>query len=1268
MKNKSNNKIKGLLTEGKKWKKVVSAMACVVVFCTVYALILPAVTQSNANPAQQGECMAWAEIADSEVTVQEEAESSEGTPALMSLSAGNGEVLPRDMTGMITHVQMQYKPDSNGEFIDIGTGGTVHDGDPVRCRIDYIVPGNTLGTGNNEISYQLPKEMNPEAVESGNVYNSSSQQVGTYRIDTDGGLHIFFNDDYVANNANGQDINGSIWINGSASLEHTGNDQTMDLPFNDNNEIHIQVEPVVEIKGDVNVTKRMKQADGKIENTIEVTSKEGTSSEVILKDTMTGLVYDSGLIVKDRQGNPIEINKPESGENPFTLHLPQMKPGEKYIITYYARGDKQNSSIHVKNGVTADSTNTAGEPVSSSAEAKSQIKVVKKTGTYNKESHTITWKIVINSARLNLEGWTLYDYMTGKETITAWKNVKMTGTTSGKTENIDIPYTFPAGSDDEYTLLIETDASYYQNGENLYENIVEIKDRDGNPDSSYAGVGIGEYKMISKRGGTPEIVNDHVLVPWEINLDFVSQNPSKVLGDTFIIKENLSDQNDFSKPDNFYQNDGGHYFTKAQLADVRRSFENNGILTADSDWVLTTLTGSEVLWNDASADRFKGFAVKVKSSDVAGKKIRLQYKSTGDLKTASLLKHFGNVISIGNFKDKDVVTVQPDDVILEKSDPSSPGQAESQHEFSSIKNNELSWNFNFYIPPDLKDRDFTLVEKLPENTTLSYLHMKPGRSYDRDCMIYWFNNSDVATIPWWSEEQPDKKVYVKITKQKDNSLKFQLPAGLRDVAGDDFYHFSIKVKFDPDRLHWENAGENSITSFKNTVISTGRDGEVTASQTQTLIKDKMDGVLSKTGHQNTDSNIVPYSVVINPTGINILEKSDTVFVTDMLTYESDKTEFSANLVPNSVKFYKRNSDGSKGEMLKIPYTYEASSADNKHSHCIRAEIPDNQSLILEYQYNFSGKLHYDAKVRNLIKLEGVEHAEGSEILDTNIHINDSGATANIEGFALYKVDSDDHGIFLKGAEFELYGWNPSSSSYEPVKDNNGNTRFITGNAGEIVFSRDLIPALTYNTAYRLVETRPPEGYYQGNKVYDFYIGHKDEESYPVHLPDNFTGTKLASGDTVYYGNTSMNRSVTLIKKWMDEKGEPLSNPDIKSVEVRLYQQLEDGSGRKLYGTYTIDSEHGWKLTIDGLPAWEISSDGNRGKNYIYTVEEIQVPGYRSEVADMNSSEITITNNKIPGYVLPETGGMGNAPFIIAGILLMTASAVILLRKRKQQNH
>lgn len=36
---------KGKLLSGRAWKRIVRVLSCIVVFCTTYALILPAITQ-----------------------------------------------------------------------------------------------------------------------------------------------------------------------------------------------------------------------------------------------------------------------------------------------------------------------------------------------------------------------------------------------------------------------------------------------------------------------------------------------------------------------------------------------------------------------------------------------------------------------------------------------------------------------------------------------------------------------------------------------------------------------------------------------------------------------------------------------------------------------------------------------------------------------------------------------------------------------------------------------------------------------------------------------------------------------------------------------------------------------------------------------------------------------------------------------------------------------------------------------------------------------
>ena len=56
---------------------------------------------------------------------------------------------------------------------------------------------------------------------------------------------------------------------------------------------------------------------------------------------------------------------------------------------------------------------------------------------------------------------------------------------------------------------------------------------------------------------------------------------------------------------------------------------------------------------------------------------------------------------------------------------------------------------------------------------------------------------------------------------------------------------------------------------------------------------------------------------------------------------------------------------------------------------------------------------------------------------------------------------------------------------------------------------------------------------------------------------------------------------------------------------------------------------------------------------------------------IDKGEVIITNTKVVSFILPETGGAGSTPFIIAGLLLAGMSGVGYLyfrRKRRKGGH
>ena len=104
----------------------------------------------------------------------------------------------------------------------------------------------------------------------------------------------------------------------------------------------------------------------------------------------------------------------------------------------------------------------------------------------------------------------------------------------------------------------------------------------------------------------------------------------------------------------------------------------------------------------------------------------------------------------------------------------------------------------------------------------------------------------------------------------------------------------------------------------------------------------------------------------------------------------------------------------------------------------------------------------------------------------------------------------------------------------------------------------------------------------------------------------------------------------------------------------------------------IPDENGnWTCTWEKLPRKD-----DAGNYYTYSVEETAVDGYETSYRypedngnaeiGIDKGEVIITNTKTARFILPETGGVGSTPFIIAGLLLVGMSGIGYLYVRKKR--
>ena len=644
----------------------------------------------------------------------------------------------------------------------------------------------------------------------------------------------------------------------------------------------------------------------------------------------------------------------------------------------------------------------------------------------------------------------------------------------------------------------------------------------------------------------------------------------------------------------------------------------------------------------------------------------------GTFKNEVILKD-GDTLLDEKFQTQ-IVTKTP----LRKNDNTDKNKSETTHNYEQLQNQEMQWEILITPPDDFADGTFVITEMLPHGVTLTKCQLVPNRSFSSNDMVadgsYTFSNgsNNYAVTKEQNELPEGQKIKISIPKAFiDEHVTFKL---------------YVNAKINDDCKFTQDGANNLVASFKNEVSI---NGGISVNQTQKINK-KPTQNLTKTVGAADKNNVVPYELKINPDGLDIVPSLDELTLTDTLVFPSE-TGATANLVGNSLKVYKVNEDGTE-TLLDIPYTL-VYSQDTRWSwqqievYTITMKVPDSTPLRVVYNYVIkNGKVNQQISLSNTAKLEGDGQKPDGEKKDTSFSISDSAAGLSTGSFTLDKVDSENAGKHLSGAEFALYKWNKDSNEYEKVStDKDGKElKFISDENGLVNFGD-----LEVKTAYYCQEIVPPKGYTLSNEIKYFYI--RENVSDKVEFaPSDFSGTGYPKGITIRFQNVSSTTSIKLHKVWVDKQNKPYT-PKVESVQFNLickaYEKADPDKFVKdvqLVGTstdggdfanpVTITAAKDWVTTIEGLDKYgTIEVDGKKVEViYKYSVVEINnnpdiEVTYSDNQSGLTTGTITITNtvDTAPKHELPSTGGGGAAPITALGGGVIGISLLLALVKRAQ---
>ena len=437
--------------------------------------------------------------------------------------------------------------------------------------------------------------------------------------------------------------------------------------------------------------------------------------------------------------------------------------------------------------------------------------------------------------------------------------------------------------------------------------------------------------------------------------------------------------------------------------------------------------------------------------------------------------------------------------------------------------------------------------------------------------------------------------------------------------------------------------------FNNQVILYGEDGRQRDIDSQSV--NVSTSTLKKT--VETGARTLPFTIQVNSLGEDLLADTDYLTVVDTLSE-------TLQLDPTSITVTNTNTGAS------VPYT---ASVEGSTLHIT---IPDGVPITISYKARVQVKPGVKVAIRNDAHWEGYASTSSGTIIDDD-YAYAAGGTAvgsSTPTVEIIKYDSGSVTTRLPGAEFEMAEGTMDNGTFTPTE---GKTWTGTTDAnGVLAFGAD--PLMAYNTVYRIVETKAPDGYVLDAAPHYFLVAKANVDSSYPEYPDGVDVWYESDTYEFRMGNGRGEASVTKCFAGLEGESSPVS-------------------GTYRFGLYDTPNPVG-----DPMQTVSISfADGDSGSKtakftnlvlgetyYLFELDDAGKPILNERVGTVNGnqfkvsysdsamvtigtaqSNVTVTNN-ISYPVLPETGGRGIGMFTIGGLTLMLAAAILLYTHSKRR--
>ena len=390
-----------------------------------------------------------------------------------------------------------------------------------------------------------------------------------------------------------------------------------------------------------------------------------------------------------------------------------------------------------------------------------------------------------------------------------------------------------------------------------------------------------------------------------------------------------------------------------------------------------------------------------------------------------------------------------------------------------------------------------------------------------------FENTKNGILRWKLDEvlEPNQKIVIDLTAKLD-SIKYtntnnvglstkDIPL-VQGVAGEDNKTTNENgIDYDGngqfgDMYTYDNVSFNIVGSLNISAEKYIKDGNEYKKHASFVKGDRIDYKLVLRNNSKQDlKNIVIYD------NLPAIGDKGTLYDKDRLS------EFNVNLVPGSIKISTNNNNSvphdefysislnpervnSSGNGVIGDGVWETNIANHKDIKAIKMvmdpqfTLSSDQELIIEYSVDIAEDSHGELKSYNNFSAD----ANGLYPIVSNT----VEAIVKDYGVVLTKVDADNNGITLEGAEFSLLD----------AQDREIQTKLTTNKAGKITVG-NLKPG-----RYKFVETKAPEGYVLNSTPIEFEIVKSQQTEVALKVENT-----LKTGSVVLTKVDADNNGITL---------------------------------------------------------------------------------------------------------------------------------------------